>query len=483
MMAQPTRPQATDVIVVGAGPVGEVAAERVAAAGLAVVIIEAELAGGECSYWACIPSKALLRGPAALQAATAVPGARQAVTGDLDATASIGWREELTASRDDAGQIDWLTSSGVNVVRGRGRLSGDREVTVTHNSQQQRWRAHHAVVIATGSQALIPDIPGLREARPWTNRQAMEATEVPESLAVIGGGAVGCELAYAFAALGAAVTMLVRESVVLEGAEPFAGELVAAGLREAGVSLHFNTQAQQVERLDTGEVRIATGGAGELRVAQVLVATGRSPRTDLGVDQFGLTEGDWLSVDDSLRVVDGEGRVVAPWLYAVGDVNHRQLLTHQGKYQARAAAAAIVARAHGEDPVVAPWSAVAATADDRASSRVIFTVPQVASVGLTAEQARAAGHEVTVVDESFDTVAGATVYGEGYTGQARLVIDPATNVVVGATFVGPEVAELLHAATIAITAEVPIDRLWHAVPAFPTLSEIWLRLLEAHRAS
>src|SRR5690625_92113 len=174
MMAQPTRPQATDVIVVGAGPVGEVAAERVAAAGLAVVIIEAELAGGECSYWACIPSKALLRGPAALHAATAVRGARHAVAGDLDATASIGGREELAASRDDAGQIDWLTSSGVNVVRGRGRLSGDREVTVTHNGQQQRWRAHHAVVIATGSQALIPDIPGLREARPWTNRQAME---------------------------------------------------------------------------------------------------------------------------------------------------------------------------------------------------------------------------------------------------------------------------------------------------------------------
>jgi dihydrolipoamide dehydrogenase len=208
---------------------------------------------------------------------------------------------------------------------------------------------------------------------------------------------------------------------------------------------------------------------------EVLVATGRTPRTrDIGLDAIGLTPGDWIETDDTMLVPGFD------WLYAVGDVTHRALLTHQCKYQARAAGDVIAARAAGAPVSDAPWGIHVATADHEAVPQVTFTDPEVASVGLTAQAARKAGYEIRTVDYEIGQVAGASLHADGYTGTARMVVDEKRKVVLGVTFVGPDVSELLQAATIAIVGEVPLDRLWHAVPAYPTVNEIWLRLLETY---
>lgn len=463
-----------DVIVLGAGPVGENVADRVVRGGLSAVLVERELVGGECSYWACMPSKALLRPVQALSAARAVAGAAQAVTGTLDVEAVLARRDSFTSGWSDAGQASWVESAGIGLLRGHGRLSGEREVTVTGNDGTATVvTARHAVVVATGTDALIPGIPGLDEADPWTSRDATSAKAVPESLAVIGGGVVGVEMATAYASLGSRVSLVARGGL-LAGAEPFAGERVAAALRDAGVKVLLGTETSRVERGDAG-VTLTLGDGTTVTAEEVLVATGRVPRTrDLGLESVGLTAGEWLTVDDTLRV---EG---FDWLYAAGDVNHRALLTHQGKYQARAAGDVIVARATGKPVSDGAWGTHVATADHRAVPQVVFTDPEVASIGLTAEAARKAGFDVRVVDYELGNVAGASVHRDGYSGQARMVVDEARKVLLGVTFVGPDVAELLQAATIAVVGEVPLDRLWHAVPAYPTVNEIWLRLLEEY---
>ena len=470
-----------DLILIGGGSSAENVADRVARAGLSTVIIESELVGGECSYWACMPSKALIRSGTALSAARRVGGAAQAVTGAPDARAALRRRDAIVHDWSDDSQVKWLESTGIRLVRGHGRLSGVREVTVTADDGTTRvLTARHAVAVGTGSAALLPEIPGLADVSPWTSREATSAPEIPESLAILGGGVVAVEMATAYAALGATVTVIAR-STLLRGQEPFAGELVAEGLRAAGVTVLLGATAARAERTASGEVELTLDGGGTVTAAEVLVATGRVPRTtDLGLETVGLTPGDWLAVDDTMLVLGGSPALGGQWLYATGDVNHRALLTHQGKYQARAAGDVIVARAAGAPVDDAPWGAHAATADHAAVPQVTFTDPEVASVGLTRASAEEAGHRIRVLDYDLSRLGGATVLADDYTGRARAIVDLDREVLLGVTFVGQDVAELLHAATIAIVGEVPIRRLWHAVPSYPTLSEVWLRLLEEY---
>ncbi|MET0495856.1 MAG: NAD(P)/FAD-dependent oxidoreductase [Actinoplanes sp.] len=465
-----------DVVVIGAGPVGENVADRLVQGGLTAAIVERELVGGECSYWACMPTKALLRSGSALRAARQVPGAREAVTGNLDVVAVLARRDAFASNWNDDGQVSWLDSAGIKLFRGQGRITAERMVEVSGaGGVTVTLTARHAVVVATGSSALLPDIPGLRESGPWTSREAAAAKSVPGRLVVIGAGVVGSEMATAFAALGSSVTLLARDGV-LPVAEPFAGELVTESLRESGVSVRLGAEAVSIARDDSGTVHVETAEGEKIEADEVLVAIGRTPNTqDIGLDRIGLKPGAWLTVDDTLRVVDGGG-----WLYAAGDVNRRVLLTHQGKYQARAAGDVIVARAKGKKVDDGRWGRRVATADERAVPQVVFTEPEIASVGLTAAVAEAAGLRIRVVDYDLGGVSGSALHADGYKGRARMVVDEDRKVIVGFTLAGPDVAELIHAATIAVVGEVPLDRLWHAVPAFPTVSEVWLRLLETY---
>lgn len=468
-----------DVVVIGAGPVGENVADRTRAAGLSTAVVESELVGGECSYWACMPSKALLRPVVARADARKVPGLGGAVQGPLDADAVLAYRDEEASHWKDEGQVSWLDGVGADVYRGKGRLTGVREVSVTGpDGQETRLTARHAVAVCTGSRAVVPALPGVADVRPWTSREATSAKEVPGRLVVVGGGVVGVEMATAWQGLGAQVTMLIRGERLLPKMEPFAGELVADALTEAGARVRTGVSAVSVRRAGPdGPVTVELDDGTGVEADEILFATGRAPRTDdLGLDTVGLEPGSWLDVDDSCRVTGSD------WLYGVGDVNHRALLTHQGKYQARVAGAAIAARAQG-DPLsrTEPWGAYAATADHAAVPQVVFTDPEAASVGLTLAEAEEAGHRVRAVDYDLASVAGSGLFAQGYRGRARMVVDLDREILRGVTFVGPGIGELLHSATVAVAGEVPLDRLWHAVPAYPTISEVWLRLLETYR--
>ncbi|MBP5889706.1 dihydrolipoyl dehydrogenase family protein [Streptomyces scabiei] len=470
-------PAEYDVVVLGAGPVGENVADRTRAAGLSTAIVESELVGGECSYWACMPSKALLRPAIARADARRVPGLRHLVEGPLDTAEVLARRDYETGNWKDDGQVAWLESVGAVLYRGHARLAGPRRVVVDAPDGGRRLlTARHAVVVSTGSRALLPDLPGLAQVRPWTSREATSARTAPGRLIVVGGGVVAVEMATAWRSLGSEVTVLVRGKGLLPRMEPFAGELIAEALGESGVDVRTGTSVTAVSR-ENGTVVALTDTGDRLEADEILFATGRAPRTDdLGLDTVGLESGAWLPVDDSLRVTGSD------WLYAVGDVNHRALLTHQGKYQARIAGAAIAARAAGI-PLLErdPWGAHAATADHAAVPQVVFTDPEAAAVGLSLAEAEQAGHRVRAVDVEFSSVAGAGLYADGYRGRARMVVDLDREILRGVTFVGPAVGELIHSATIAVAGEVPVDRLWHAVPSYPTLSEVWLRLLEAYR--
>ncbi|MFC8835433.1 dihydrolipoyl dehydrogenase family protein [Streptomyces griseoincarnatus] len=467
---------AYDVVVIGAGPVGENVADRTRAAGLSTAVVESELVGGECSYWACMPSKALLRPVLARADARRLPGLSASVQGPLDTAAVLARRDSFTSGWKDDGQVQWLEGTGADLYRGRGRLSGPRTVTVTGpDDRESVLTARHAVAVCTGSRAQLPDLPGLNEVRPWTSREATSAHSAPGRLVVVGGGVVATEMACAWQALGSHVTVLVRGDGLLGRMEPFAGELVAEALTEAGADVRTGTSVKAVSR-ENGTVVVLTDTGDRIEADEILFATGRAPRTDdLGLETIGLEPGSWLDVDDSLRVTGHD------WLYAVGDVNHRALLTHQGKYQARIAGAAIVTRAAGEPVRTERWGAHTATADHAAVPQVVFTDPEAASVGLTLAEAEQAGHRVRAVDVDLSSVAGASLYGDGYRGRARMVVDLEDEIVRGVTLVGPGVGELIHAATVAVAGRVPVGRLWHAVPSYPTISEVWLRLLEAYR--
>ncbi|MFD8141570.1 dihydrolipoyl dehydrogenase family protein [Streptomyces sp. NPDC059708] len=471
-----------DVVVIGAGPGGEVLADRAARSGLSVAVVEDGPVGGACSYTACVPSKALLRPGAALASARSVQGARQSVTGPPDAEAVLARRDRFTGRGDDSGQAAWLKATGATLMRGRGRIDGERRVRVTAADGTTRTLyARHAVVLATGSEPALPDLDGIDRAGVWTSERATTADAVPGRLAVIGGGVVACEAATAWRTLGAEVTLLVRGRALLPDWEPCAGEEVARGLSGLGVRVRFGVTAVCAARDPDGAgMSVTTDDGAVLRCDELLVAVGRRPRTaDLGLETVlpvPASGAARLPVDDTGRVTSVPGG----WLYAVGDAGGRAQVTHLAKYQARACAAALVDRAGGRPAPSGPWQPWTTTADRTAAARAVFTQPEVASVGLTERAAREAGFTVRTAEYRTDDVAGAGLHADGYRGHAKLVVDADRQVVLGCTLTGPMATELIHTATVAIVGEIPLDRLWHAVPAFPTVSEIWLRLLEAH---
>ncbi|HEY3774166.1 MAG TPA: NAD(P)/FAD-dependent oxidoreductase [Solirubrobacteraceae bacterium] len=449
-----------DVIVLGAGPAGEVASGLLAGEGLDVALVERELVGGECAFWACMPSKALLRPGELLAEDRRVPGVP---TGELDAENVLARRDKVIHDLDDASQLPWLEDRGISLYRGQARFEGPRTIAVeTKSGATETLTARRAVIIAVGSGAAIPPVPGLREIAPWTNREATTAKQVPSSMIVLGGGAVGCEMAQAWSSLGSKITLVESLDGLLPHAEPFAGGLVADSLTEQGVKVHTGAAATGASRGDDGgEFRLSLQSGEELVAEELLVCVGRRPLTDdLGLETIDLKPGDTIRVDPRMRVPHH-----ADWLYAVGDVNGRALVTHAGKYQAAIAAATIMNRAASAD-----W-------DGPLTPQVVFTEPQVASVGYTLKRALDAGIRARAVESDPSATPGGSFVGKGGRSGARIVVDEEREVIVGATFVGPEIAESLQAATIAVVGEVPLRRLAHAMPAFPTRSEMWLRLL------
>jgi dihydrolipoamide dehydrogenase len=458
-----------DVIVIGAGPAGENAADIAGRGDLRVAIVERELVGGECSYWACMPSKALLRPGEALDMVRRVPGAAEAVTGEIDVSAALARRDALAGNWDDAGQVQWLESVDVELIRGHGRLAGVRTVEVEGaDGTTTRYEASTAVVIATGTSAAIPPIDGMEDIRIWDNRDITTAKEVPQRLLVLGGGVVGVEMAQAWRSLGSEeVTIIEMAERLLPREEPFAGEELAAAFERIGITVRTNTTLIEVERAaDDAPIIATTDNGSTVEADELLVAVGRRPLTgDLGLESVGLEPGGFIDVDDTM-LATGVGD---NWLYVVGDANGRSLLTHTGKYQARIAGAAIAGHT------------TLAYGDRKAEPRIVYTNPQVAAVGLTEAVARERGIDVHAVEYGTGHTAGAATTGRGIRGTSKLVIDADRRVIVGATFAAPGVGEMLHAATVAIIGDVTLDKLWHAVPSFPAMSEIWLRFLETYR--
>ena len=453
-----------DVVVIGGGPAGENAAQyAIEGTSMTAAIVERELLGGECSYWACMPSKALLRPVAVADLTGDLPGVS---TAHVEVEALLARRDTWVSHYDDAGQVTWAEGAGISVVRGAARLVGERLVRIESESGSRQLRARQAVVIASGSEATVPGL--YADALPWGSRDATGVRDVPDRLTVVGGGVVACEAATWMSALGSEVTMLVRGSSLLGRTEPFAGATVLDALRARGITVTMDVEVTGVRRADAadtgvgrlhgGEVTLTTS-RGEVVADEVLLAVGRRPRLDdIGLGSVGL------SADDVTA-----GRT-PDWLHAVGDASGGPPLTHWGKHQARLVGARIAAAAAGE---------VAYEPDREAPGpQVVFTDPVGANVGMTEAEARDAGHDVVVTRVATSSAAGTGLLRDTVLGDSQLVVDAGSRLLLGATFVGPEVSELVHAATVAIVGDVPVHVLRHAVASYPTASEIYLRLLE-----
>jgi dihydrolipoamide dehydrogenase len=423
-----------------------------------VAIVEDRKVGGECSFWACMPSKGLLRPGEILAEARRIPGAAEAIDGELDVAAVLARRDEIIHDLDDSAQLPWLEQRGIALFRGWGRLDGEKRVVVGDETIEVR----RAVFLAGGTTPLLPPIDGLAEAEPWTNREATTSEHVPASLIIMGGGVVGVEMSQAYVSLGARVTLIEGERRLLPREEEFACEQVTEALAEQGVDIRTGRNATAVRR-DGDGVSVTLDDGATVSAEELLVAVGRSPQVKgLGLETVGIEPDGYVEVDEHARVGGHD------WLYVIGDLNGRAPFTHMAKYQARVAA----------DHVLGKDSAAQHGADGTLAPRVIFTDPQVAAAGHTTKTAEDAGLNARVVDIPTSGNAGGSYYGRGARGTSRFLVDEQRGVIVGATITGSEVADFLHAATIAIVGEVPVTRLRHAVPAFPTRSEIWLKLTE-----